>query len=76
MGDYADMVLDGLLDEETGEYIGDMNEEKFGMAAPGFPISYEREHRKNRVNKINCPKCNKRVKVAGLDMHIRDVHGE
>ena len=45
MGDIADMMLEGLLDEETGEYIGDVNEEIYGEEAPGFPISYERQRR-------------------------------
>lgn len=27
-------------------------------------------------NKVSCPQCYKRVKPAGLQMHIRDVHGE
>lgn len=40
MGEIADMILDGLLDEETGEYIGDENMEMFGDEAPGFPVSY------------------------------------
>lgn len=45
MGDIADMMLEGILDEETGEYIGEENKERFGSEAPGFPVSYEREHR-------------------------------
>lgn len=48
MGDIADMILEGILDEETGEYIGDVNEEKYGEEAPGFPISYERDKRQSR----------------------------
>jgi hypothetical protein len=76
MGDIADMMLEGLLDEETGEYIGDINEEIYGTASPGFPISYERQHResKKNSNKASCPICGKRVKKAGIDDHIRDVH--
>lgn len=27
------------------------------------------------TNKVSCPQCHKRVKPAGLSMHIRDVHG-
>ena len=27
------------------------------------------------ANKVSCPQCHKRVKAAGLQMHIRDVHG-
>jgi len=69
MGEIADMIVEGLLDEESGEYIGDTNEILYGSEAPGFPISYERSG-----NKVNCPQCNKRVKRVGLSMHIRDVH--
>ena len=75
MGDIADMMLEGLLDEETGEYIGDINESVFGNSAPGFPISYERQSRES-LTKTNCDICGKRVKVAGLQMHKRDVHGD
>ena len=77
MGDIADMMLDGLLDEETGEYIGDINEELYGEAAPGFPVSHERNRRQgNQPNpsKTNCPECGKRVKKVGLKMHIKVAH--
>lgn len=66
MGEIADMMLEGLLDEETGEYIGDFNEEIFGTKAPGFPISLER---------TTCPICEKRVKEGGLADHMRAKHG-
>jgi len=80
MGDIADMMLEGILDEETGEYIGDINEEKYGTSAPGFPISYERENRKAaeskpKKTKLPCPVCNKKIKAAGLSMHLKAVHG-
>ena len=75
MGDYADMVLDGLLDEETGEYIGDHNLEEYGSEAAGFPVSLNRKPEEPRGGKVKCPQCNKRVKVAGLEMHTLAVHG-
>ena len=79
MGDIADMMLEGLLDEETGEYIGDANLDKYGTEAPGFPISYEREHRKQDQShqpqqRIPCDICGKKVKRIGLSQHKRDVH--
>ena len=86
MGDIADMMLDGTLDEETGEYIGDYNIEKYGMESPGFPVSIEREARERKQQKLDniaaneakrktkCPECGKKVKVTGLAMHRRDVH--
>lgn len=86
MGDIADMMLEGLLDEETGEYIGDINEDIYGMAAPGFPISYEREQRERHAprgqaesvmfGKYNCPICKKAIKKIGLLNHIEDSHPE
>ena len=65
MGEIADMVLEGTLDEETGEYIGELNEEFFGEKSPGFPISYER---------TVCQICNKRCKAGGLLAHMRAKH--
>lgn len=47
MGDIADMILEGLLDEQTGEYIGDKNLEKYGTESPGFPVTYEDEGNEN-----------------------------
>ena len=44
-------MLEGLLDEETGEYIGDINEDRYGTQAPGFPVSYERENREKQADK-------------------------
>ena len=90
MGDIADMMLEGLLDEETGEYIGDRNKFVYGTEVPGFPVSYERNARQAKEKyeaqkaqniarnaakqKTRCPFCNKKVKVTGLTMHVKDVH--
>ncbi len=65
MGEIADMVLEGILDEETGEYIGDLNEEIYGTPNPGFPISYEGE---------TCLICDKKVKRGGLLQHMQSKH--
>ena len=51
MGDVADMILDGLLDEVTGEYIGDQNKQIYGTEAPGFPITYEGKKHIGDINK-------------------------
>jgi hypothetical protein len=73
MGEIADAMLEGLLDEETGEYIGDRNLAKYGLEAPGFPISYERKDRGVALkDKIACPVCNKQVSAIGLAQHRRD----
>ena len=82
MGDIADMMLEGILDEEAGEYIGDENKEFYGSEAPGFPISYERMARErdivtqkgNKITKLPCPICGKKVKPLGISDHIRRQH--
>ena len=84
MGDIADMMLEGILDEETGEYIGDENLEKYGTEAPGFPVSLESEARKydealqnvKKITKLPCPICGKKVKPLGISDHIRNQHSE
>ncbi len=87
MGEYADMMLEGLIDEETGEYLGDANLKIYGVEAPGFPISEGRRKRekaeKKAINiaknaaqkKTKCPSCGKKLKVTGLSDHCRVVHG-
>lgn len=74
MGDYADMMIEGLLDEETGELIdGD---------APGYPRSPTRDarnqsNRKSKGKKVKCPHCARKLKSEdGLQQHIKDVHGK
>ena len=88
MGDIADMMLEGLLDEETGEYIGDINEEIYGCPDPGFPISYERQRRevrsgahlkklkKNYPPKVVCPDCGKSFAMRGILEHWNAKHVE
>ena len=71
MGEIADLLIEGLLDEETGEIIdGD---------APGYPRSPARDARNRRSKKkaemTRCPTCQKVVKAAGVFDHMRDVHG-
>lgn len=75
MGEIADMMLEGLLDEETGEYIGEANLGVYGAEAPGFPISYEREAAPEK-ERADCPICGRRVKAVGLHQHVQDSHGE
>ena len=72
MGDIADMILEGILDELTGEYIGDRNKKIYGEEAPGFPVSYQRK----ATHKIACPICNKLVTPSGLQQHTKVKHME
>ena len=77
MGEIAEMMLEGLLDEETGEYIGDQNKARYGMESPGFPISYEREARESTSPEFVCDICGKKLKSRrGILQHQRDKHGK
>lgn len=80
MGEYAEMMLDGTCCEACGEYLG------FGE---GFPAYCSKSCAESRVAywpapalkdmkpkpKTKCPECGRRVKVAGLRDHLRDMHG-
>ena len=79
MGEIADMMLEGLLDEETGEYIGDQNKSRYGTESPGFPVSYNREDRENEttVSQFACDICGKKLKSRiGILQHKRDKHNK
>lgn len=84
MGEIADMMLEGLLDEETGEYVGDLNEAYFGDRAPGFPVSYDKDRPyvagmpldHPSEDKVRCPYCDKSLKLIGLQDHIVAKHVE
>lgn len=67
MGEYADMIIDGLVDQHTGEVIdGD---------APGYPRCKPRTKHRGGVGESRCPKCGKRFKTTqGVADHTRDVH--
>ena len=66
MGDIADMMIEGLLDEETGELIDG--------EAPGYPRTV-RDRARIRPEGKNCPVCSKRLKsVQGVEDHIRAKH--
>jgi hypothetical protein len=70
MGEYADLLLSGLLDEETGELIdGD---------APGYPRSPTRERRHAKKRKPGpwvCKTCGKGfASEQGVNDHKRMKH--
>jgi len=68
MGEIADMMIEGLLDCETGEVI-DGN-------APGYPRTSRKKHSGNNMGP-RCPNCGKKLKNAqGLKDHLRDVHAK
>ncbi len=72
MGDIADMMLDGTICQGCGDHIGD---------GDGFPVycgSCDNEmdffQPQKQSEKVSCPHCKKKVKAAGLTMHIKAVH--
>ncbi len=78
MGEYAEMMLSGECCEGCGNYIG--------MGQIGLPQycskrcandrgAYWPEHKPQPITKTKCPECGKRVKMAGLKDHLRDMHG-
>lgn len=68
MGKYADMIIDGLVDQYTGEVIdGD---------APGFPRNKKRKKPRGGIGEERCERCGKRFKTQqGVSDHMADVHG-
>lgn len=70
MGEIADMMLDGTLDSETGEFIDG--------ESPGHPRTMRRRRKsgKPRGSMIKCPQCNKSVAEIGLKQHLKDKHGQ
>lgn len=72
MGDISDMIIDGILCEGCGSYLGD---------AVGYPRTgpccgerLYRERTRTSSNKIACPHCGRKVKRSGLSDHINAVH--
>jgi len=59
------MILDGTLDSETGEFIGDHNIDKYGKESPGFTVTVDND-KEEAKEKTKCPDCGKTVKLVGL----------
>ena len=73
MGEIADMILEGQMCQECGEFLGE------GDGYPTYCSSCMPEEEievEQKPSKVPCPVCRKKVKPAGLEMHKRDVHGE
>jgi uncharacterized C2H2 Zn-finger protein len=67
VGEYADMILDGFVDQYTGEVIDGRS--------PGYPRSKRRKKVKASTGGFRCNRCGKWFKTQeGVDDHIRDVH--
>lgn len=69
MGDIADMILDGILDEQTGEFIDD---ELSAQGGPGYPRTME----KGRYNSIKKKKNTSVPKHGGSHLIGRNIHSQ
>lgn len=84
MGEMAEMMLDGTLCEACGTYIDDDGDEGFprycsNQCARDRGATYALPNPTFTVpnpSKTNCPICRKRIKLAGVADHMRDVHSE
>lgn len=71
MGDITEMVLEGILCEGCGVYLG---------GAVGYPRKCHscghsaRPKLKHYKNKVQCPTCGRMV--VGLSDHVRDKHSQ
>jgi len=79
MGEIADMVLEGTLDEETGEYIGEgpgwPRNARTGKGFIDEPACGTSLYVEVPANiKVVCPICKRRVKACGLEQHCEDKH--
>lgn len=76
MGDIADMMIDGTLCQGCGVYL---ESESFGVARYCAGCKQGQHGIGMQVGpnaiKVNCPKCQRRVKEIGLAQHLRDKHG-
>lgn len=68
MGDIADMMIEGFLDEVTGEIIDG--------TAPGYPRSrYYKSRNRKTDGDFRCEKCRKYFKTeSAVADHTRDMH--
>jgi DNA-directed RNA polymerase subunit RPC12/RpoP len=69
MGDIADMMLDGILCEGCGVYMGG----NIGFARRCG--SCKREESQPRPDeRVPCKVCGRRVKFIGMSNHMKDAH--
>ena len=71
MGEIAEMMLNGDMCEQCGEWIGDGD----GPGYPGLCAGCRRETRPYSSKPHKCPHCAKRFrKDVGVRDHVRTVH--
>lgn len=72
MGEIADMIIDGILCENCGGYIGDSVD--YTRKCPECTREFRREFRREKNDMVKCPHCQKKVKTIGLKQHIDAKH--
>jgi hypothetical protein len=78
MGDIAEMMLDGTLCQCCGEYMG----ESMGFATTcaacrrdtNINSKYIPRSMRPSPKNTSCPVCKRRVRIAGLDDHMKALH--
>lgn len=75
MGEIAEMMLDGTLDCETGEYLGEGDgypRTARQMREPAFPKGYMGGR---KAKDTPCPKCGRKLRgETGLRDHMKSTH--
>ena len=78
MGEIAEMMLDGTLDCETGEYLGEgegFPRTAREMATNWSEIFPKGMHGGKEPKDTECPICNKKLRGAkGLNDHTKAMH--
>ena len=69
MGEIADMMLEGTLCANCGEYMGDA-----GYGVPRYCVGCD-DRLQLHESKVKCTTCGRKVKAVGLQQHMRDAHG-
>jgi hypothetical protein len=81
MGDIADMMLDGTLCQECGDYLGpECGYPRSCSGCDSSPKTSKPPKQKSGGTpksepRANCPQCGKRISIVGLADHERSVHG-
>ena len=83
MGEIAEMMLDGAMCEQCGEFIDDGEECGYPRLCAGCQLDQPEDdlmaprflqEQAGAERRVACPQCGKRVKEAGLADHTRVKH--
>lgn len=76
MGDIADMMLEGAMCEQCGEYLGEGDGSPRLCGSCGKKPGNRNHHSKDSgQEKVQCTRCERHIKAVGLPDHMRDKHG-